>query len=99
MNVTDHHSDIHEQANQMGSTLCSFAVAAIVGFILWTSGSGVPWWVYPILFLQSVAGFARMLSDKPAGGTAELGWATNAADESADVSMAERGVAPEYGNS
>ena len=59
MNVMDHHNAIREKANQMGSTLWSLAVAAIVGFILWTSGSAVPWWVYPILFAQSVVGLAR----------------------------------------
>jgi hypothetical protein len=63
MNAMEHHSATREKANQMGSTLWSLAVAAVAGFILWTSGSGVPWWVYPILFLQSVAGFARMLSE------------------------------------
>ena len=48
MNAMDH--AIREKANQMGSALWSLAVALIVGFILWMSGSGVPWWVYPILF-------------------------------------------------
>ena len=76
MNVTkvmDHHNAIREKANQMGSTLWSFAVAAIVGYILWkTSGSAVPWWVYPVLFAQSVVGLARMLFDEPEIGTVDL---------------------------
>ena len=72
MNVMDHDNAIREKANQMGSTLWSLAVAAIVGFILWTSGSAVPWWVYPILFVQSVVGLARMLSDEPGIGTVDL---------------------------
>jgi hypothetical protein len=56
---------IREKANQMGRALWSLAVALIVGFALWASDSGVPWWVYPILFAQSVAGLARVLSDEP----------------------------------
>jgi hypothetical protein len=65
MNVMEHHIALCEKANQMGSALWSLAVAAIVGLILWTSDSSVPWWVYPILFTQSVVGFARVLSDEP----------------------------------
>jgi hypothetical protein len=65
MNVMEHHIAIREKANQMGSALWSLAIAAIVGFILWASDSAVPWWVYPILFAQSVVGFARVLSDEP----------------------------------
>jgi hypothetical protein len=72
MNVMDHHNAIREKANQMGTTLWSLAVAAIVGLILWTSGSVVPWWVYPILFAQSVVGLARMFSDGPGIDTVDL---------------------------
>ena len=72
MNAMEHDNAIREKANQMGSTLWSLAVAAIVGCILWTSGSALPWWVYPILFAQSVVGLARMLSDEPGIDTADL---------------------------
>ena len=72
MNMMVHDDAIREKANQMGSTLWSLAVAVIVGFILWTSGSEVPWWVYPILFVQSVVGLAQMLSDDPGISTVDL---------------------------
>ena len=72
MNVMDHHNAILEKANQMGCTLWSLAVAATVGLILWTSGSAVPWWVYPILFFQSVVGFVQMFFDETGMATADL---------------------------
>jgi hypothetical protein len=81
MNVMEHDYAIREKANQMGTTLWSLGVASMVGFILWTSGSPVPWWVYPISFVQSVVGLARMLSDQPGLDSVDLARPIEGADE------------------
>jgi hypothetical protein len=65
MNAMEHDYAIREKASQMGGALWSLAIAAIVGLMLWKSGSAIPWWVYPILFIPPVVGFARILSDEP----------------------------------
>jgi hypothetical protein len=85
MNVIDHHIAIREKANQMGSAVSSFAVAAIVGYILWTSGSAVPWWVYPILFSQFIVRLARVLSDEPVIVTVDSADSIKDADQDASL--------------
>jgi len=63
--------DIRAKATQMGSTLWSFAAAAILGLILGTSSVAVPWWVYPVLFTQAFIGLARMFFDETGIDTAD----------------------------
>ena len=66
VNLTDRCNVIHTKANQMGSVLWSLLFASIAAYLVWSFGSGAPWWVYPLLFARPVLGFAHVLAGDPA---------------------------------
>ena len=62
MDMTEHCTAIHKKANQMRGALWSLVLAAIAAYLVWSFGSGAPWWVYALLFARSVVGFAQVLT-------------------------------------
>jgi hypothetical protein len=61
-----------EKADQAGDALYALGWAAIAAWLVWTfgepaalqnMGSGVPWWVYLLLFARFFGAIARIMTD------------------------------------
>lgn len=61
-----------EKARQVGDALFSLAFAAMAAWLVWTFGepaalqkteSGVPWWVYGLLFSRFIGGIVKIMTD------------------------------------